>query len=91
VAVLSRQDDGWEKGHWKPWKAPFWPGPAMKQTIAIACGGCGRAMCLPNHRIAEDGSITPSVVCPFGCGWHVFLLLKDWNAVESQEQQEVRQ
>lgn len=93
MAVFERQleQHGWQKGRWKPWKHPVFPGPVFKDTVAFPCGGCDRLMALPNHRVAADGSVAPSVVCPHGCGWHVFLLLKDWKRVESSEQQEARQ
>lgn len=41
-------------------------------TIALPCPNCGRAFCLANHTI-EEGKVTPSVVCPFKCGFHDFL------------------
>ena len=31
------------------------------------------------HAIADDGTVTPSIVCPHeGCDWHVFGALEDW-------------
>jgi hypothetical protein len=85
MPTFARQstDSGWVKGCWRPWKSPRFPGPVFKDTIAFPCGGCDRLMCLPNHTISDEGRISPSVVCPHGCGWHVFLLLKDWKRVES--------
>jgi hypothetical protein len=76
---LLRIDEGWRAGCYRLWKHPIFPGPIFKDTIAILCMSCGRAMCLPNHTIAGDGAVSPSVVCPHGCGWHVFVRLKDWS------------
>lgn len=42
------------------------------KTVALKCS-CGRYFCLANHTIHSDGSVVPSVVCPFNCGLHVFM------------------
>ena len=47
-------------------------------TAAFRCPKCGRAFCLANHRIAEDGRVSPSVVCPHQCGFHVMMVLEGW-------------
>ncbi len=31
------------------------------------------------HKIAADGKVTPSVICPTGCGFHAWVTLKDWK------------
>ncbi len=34
------------------------------------------------HQIADDGTVSPSVVCdhpPDGCGFHQFIILEDWE------------
>lgn len=34
----------------------------------------------PSHTIAETGSVSPSVVCPYvGCGFHQFVTLDRWE------------
>lgn len=36
------------------------------------------------HDIAEDGTVTPSVVCPHApCTWHVFVRLGDWATAKT--------
>lgn len=49
-------------------------------TANICCPECGRFSHL-RHQIAEDGSVSPSVVCPYteDCGWHVFVILEGWK------------
>ena len=42
------------------------------KTVALKCS-CGRYFCLANHKIDANGDCTPSVVCPFNCGLHVFM------------------
>jgi DNA-directed RNA polymerase subunit RPC12/RpoP len=44
-----------------------------KHTYALQCPTCSRAFCLAGHTIDNDGNISPSVVCPFNCGFHVFM------------------
>jgi hypothetical protein len=35
---------------------------------------------LDDHEIADDGTVSPSVVCPHvGCGFHDNIKLADWN------------
>lgn len=63
--------------------------------VSVRCGNtaCGRRATLrdaPNakvrkdgtkgHDIADDGTVTPSIVCPYcGEGWHVWGRLLDWT------------
>lgn len=75
MVELVHVEDSWASGSWRSWKQPIFPGPVLRDTVAITCLGCGKAMCLPNHTVAADGAVQPSVVCPFACGWHVFLKL----------------
>jgi DNA-directed RNA polymerase subunit RPC12/RpoP len=51
-----------------------------KRTAAMTCPTCGHMFSLLNHSIAADGSVTPSVVCPWSCGFHVFVRLNEWSA-----------
>lgn len=44
-------------------------------TVWVACAGCGAVASLDDHSIAPDGTVSPSLVCPAGCGWHVFARL----------------
>jgi hypothetical protein len=46
------------------------------KTFALQCPTCHRAFCLANHSVDKEGKVTPSVVCPFNCGFHEFLELK---------------
>lgn len=44
-----------------------------KQTYALQCPTCSRAFCLADHAVDINGNVSPSVVCPFNCGFHVFM------------------
>lgn len=44
----------------------------------LYCPGCGRSGHLGGHEIRPDGAVSPSVVCPFECGFHAFVILDGW-------------
>lgn len=48
-------------------------GSERKQTVALQCPTCSKAFCLANHTIDNSGIVSPSVVCPFECGFHVMM------------------
>ena len=41
---------------------------------------------LRTHSIASDGTVSPSVVCPYGCGFHKFIKLEGWDQIEGRKQ-----
>lgn len=46
----------------------------------IACGNGHRAG-IPDHEVAENGTVTPSLQCPEdGCDWHETVRLEGWPA-----------
>ncbi len=47
------------------------------KTVALQCPICNKAFCLTNHKIDNNGMVTPSVVCPYNCGFHVMMMIKD--------------
>ena len=61
----------------------------IKKTAILYCPNCGGAMGLWNHHInANDGEVSPSVVCPLMktengitdyCRFHDFVILEDWK------------
>lgn len=59
-------------------------GPGKKEdgsiTALVKCPGCGRHASLSAHEIRHDGSVFPSLVCPYdGCEFHEFVKLEDWD------------
>ncbi len=58
------------------------------EVVSIKCALCGRCATLrrgegghySGHTIATDGTVSPSIVCPFAptCAWHVWGKLSDW-------------
>lgn len=75
------RSDGWQRGAWRPWLHPVFPGPTFKHTAALLCPGCGRAFTLGGvHAIDANGVVSPSVVCPYPpCVFHVFVRLEEWE------------
>lgn len=49
------------------------------RSASIVCPKCGQEAMLTNHKIGADGAVTPSVVCPRGCGWHEHVRLDGWT------------
>jgi hypothetical protein len=46
----------------------------------VYCPKCDRPLSLLKHRIAEDGTVSPSVVCSWeGCNFHEHIKLVGWN------------
>jgi len=47
----------------------------------MCCPGCGKvALIGDNHIVAQDGTVTPSDVCPYlPCTFHEFIKLDDWD------------
>lgn len=46
-------------------------------TARVACPDCGQVATL-DHDILADGTITPSLDCPVGCGFHEQGRLLEW-------------
>lgn len=51
-----------------------------RPTALISCPNCGQFMSLSQHTIAENGEVTPSLVCPhYGCDFHEHITLENWK------------
>jgi hypothetical protein len=66
-------------------QAPSWyvenVGPTDKESwhVAFVCPR-GHMGWMDNHKIAADGKVTPSVVCPVkDCGFHQYITLTGWT------------
>lgn len=33
----------------------------------------------PIHTVDKDGKVSPSFVCPYGCGFHTWMTLDEWK------------
>ena len=47
------------------------------RSAIFACPDCDVVAKLSDHTIAENGEVSPSVVCD--CGFHRFITLQDWD------------
>lgn len=65
----SRKDRG-TKGTWYKWHLMIW----------LTCPDCGTSGNMSDHEVADDGTVTPSVVCPMEktCGFHETVKLEGW-------------
>lgn len=50
-----------------------------KPTAVMSCPKCLYAGYLDGHEIAQDGTVTPSCVCPRNCGFHDMVRLSGWE------------
>ncbi len=54
---------------------------AARGIVHVNCPNCDKLLmlCGTIHQIGPDGSVSPSIVCPYPpCGWHVFAKLAGW-------------
>jgi predicted RNA-binding Zn-ribbon protein involved in translation (DUF1610 family) len=69
-----------ERGTWRKWIDRDFARKADVSTACVTCPNCGNAMSLREHRIAENGAVSPSVVCPTeSCTFHEFVTLEEWS------------
>lgn len=51
-----------------------------RRTATVSCPDCGRSASLSDHEIRADGTVTPSLVCPFDdCDFHAWVKLEGWR------------
>lgn len=68
-----------EAEKWPPAKGEY---ILTKESLWIRCPECGELATLDDHTVYHDGTVEPSVVCPYaseGCKWHVFAKLEGGN------------
>ncbi len=73
MTVLTHDQDLASPGTWKG------AATETKRSAMVTCPGCGREMSLTGHYIFYDGKVTPSLVCPFDCGFHDWITLENWK------------
>ena len=75
--VLKRGDIWKVKGVWMERHLQD-PG-GVKESAAVSCPKCGEVCSLTEHSVAADGTVSPSLVCPFNCGYHAMVKLQGWK------------
>lgn len=55
--------------------------PACQKPLFMCpvCQGLS-PIAAPTHTVSDAGEVTPSVVCPYGCGFHTHMTLEGWKA-----------
>ena len=59
-----------------------WRGLKMangKRSASFDCPKCGKPASITKHNISMTGKVAPSVVCPYKCGFHEWIILDGWN------------
>lgn len=59
-------------------------GGTIEATALVSCPDCGKGVSLSNHRIGTDGTVTPSLVCPHGCGFNDEIHLEGWGIMRGR-------
>lgn len=67
------------KGEWRRGRVGTMQGE-QRITALVSCPGCGKTISLSKHGINPDGTVSPSLICPHGCGFHDFIKLEGWVA-----------
>jgi len=61
--------------------SPCHPSTAKLFKASLTCPN-GHTLTLRNHSVADDGYVSPSVVCPErGCDFHEWVRLRGWKSV----------
>lgn len=72
---IFQQSNDYLPGTWKGLKT------RQGRKASFVCPECGQLGALVDHDIGDDGTVTPSVVCPhLGCAFHEFIKLDGWNS-----------
>jgi hypothetical protein len=76
---ISRSED-FAPNTWRRWVDRDFKNKVDISTACVTCPTCGVAMSLREHQIADNGAVSPSLVCPTeGCTFHEFVTLEDWK------------
>jgi hypothetical protein len=80
MVVFPRQLDERDDEAPGPWYRPCvgWPDGKKRATLRMPCGHHGTVG--EGHEVLADGTITPSVVCPWKpCAFHEHVKLEGWT------------
>lgn len=74
MIIIKRSEKGADTpGTWRP---------LLKKdetySASIRCPECKCIATLLAHEIAEDGTVSPSVQCPWTCNFHEMVKLEGW-------------
>lgn len=81
VYAFERAPGGREvrPGEWRPLLLTG----ARQFTATVCCPTCETIHPIDGHRIASDGTVTPSLLCPTaGCSFHQFGRLEGWAELD---------
>lgn len=77
MPYIAQQSNDYKPGTWK--------GLTLSEggrSASFTCPKCGQLAVLIDHDIADDGEVSPSVVCPNdGCTFHEYVRLDGWRGV----------
>ena len=79
VVVLPRTPAAVYKMEPLQWLPVTRESSGLPPTASVTCENRHEGL-ISDHAIAEDGTVSPSVVCTQeGCGWHEYIRLEGWG------------
>lgn len=65
---------------WSPAEVRIPTGKTYEAIVTCSVGHSSLLGASSGHTIADDGTVTPSVLCPVAaCGWHEHIRLASWS------------
>lgn len=71
------QNNDYKPGTWKG----VVDNTGKRISASFTCPNCGELGSLSAHHIAPDGTVTPSLICPYECGFHEHIKLEGWAQI----------
>jgi hypothetical protein len=78
ILTMAKGNDIWlsTPGQWRS----SYIKDLKRRSAMVSCPTCGKTASLSGHEIADDGVVTPSVVCPYDkCKFHEHVTLGGWQ------------
>lgn len=71
-------DNDHKPGTWKALLLPL--GRKYVRSATVTCPECGKVASLSDHQIGDDGTVSPSLLCPYDdCNFLEYVQLEGWD------------
>lgn len=61
-----------------PQRGEYFKGKDSNSAFQFCCPVCNQIFGMAAHTVDDEGKVTPSIVCPGGCGFHCWVQLNNW-------------
>lgn len=62
-----------------PKRGEYFKGQEKNSAFQFCCPVCKQIFGMEAHKVDSNGVVTPSIVCPAGCGFHAHCTFKDYK------------